>query len=126
VSRAGLGSELLAVIARLVDERVEARLAELGITTTGATTEYSTTALPAGVSARTFATWSRTRVIGAVRDGRGWRCPRDAWERARSTPPRRGQGPDGRFTAGNDHEVDPDSLLRAAGLRPSKTDRGEP
>jgi hypothetical protein len=45
---------------------------------------YTSTTLPPGVNARTFARWCRTRVEGAMPDGKGWRCTAAAWGKARA------------------------------------------
>lgn len=118
------GAELEAFFLRLVDERVERRLAELGVTV--AAPEYTSNSLPADVSRRTFGSWCRSgRVEGAQREGKGWRCSRAAWAVARAVPAHRPKGCDGRFVAGNDVELDADELLRRAGLRPTR-DGSEP
>lgn len=105
---------LAALIERIVDDRVESRLRELGVTSG----EYSSSALPMGVTARTFAAWCRSgRVACAKRDGRGWRCSREGWESARATGPNATPR-----TPANDGDVleDADALLRRAGLRATR------
>ena len=94
----------------LIDERVEAKLASLGV----AATTYGRGNLPPGVTLRTFDRWCRTRVVDAERDGAGWTCTVEAWRAARS----KGPAPSTKATPANDH-VDVDGMLRSAGLRPT-------
>jgi hypothetical protein len=111
VSRPG---DLEALIARLVDERVDARLRELGITTLA--TEYTGENLPPRTTRRRFFAACRSgKVEQAVRDGRGWRCSVQAWAAYRS------RGPEmpvrGCAKSRPDNVVDIDTLLTSSGLR---------
>jgi len=92
---------------------VREELARAGVTSL----EYSTDALPIGVTRRTFASWCRSgRVPGARRDGRGWRCSRSAWRSARA-----GEGePKKASLRVVSPEDDLDGLLAAAGLRSTR------
>lgn len=96
----------------LIDQRVEAKLASLGV----AATTYGRANLPPGVTLRTFNRWCRTgRVANAQRDGAGWTCGVEAWRAARS----KGPAPRAtKATPANDH-VNVNGMLAAAGLRPT-------
>lgn len=87
IRRTPLSSDLagiLELVDRYVDRRVDARLRELGV----ASLEYSVDSLPSGVSRRTFVETLRSgNVDGAEKDGRVWRCSREAWHRARGRRP---------------------------------------
>jgi hypothetical protein len=100
---------LFAAIEALVDERVDARLRELG----AAGTEYTSDNRPAGVSRRTFNTVCRTAVRGARKDGRTWSCTVAAWREARAGKP----APKPTLTLVSNDEADLDALLAASGMR---------
>lgn len=70
--------DILNTLADLLADRVAARLSARPAI-------YSSTALPPGITRRTFHARCRT-IPEAVRDGRVWRCPVDAYERAVRTP----------------------------------------
>jgi hypothetical protein len=76
-------STLERAIEAIVDRRVHAILGALD------DARYRTPdRLPPGVSARTMREACRSgRVRGAVREGRQWSCPRDAWHSARARRP---------------------------------------
>jgi hypothetical protein len=103
VNRAEVAAELLGLIERIVDTRVEAKLAERGLIV-----EYTTRTLPPGVSRRVFVETCR-RLPAARRDGRVWVCPVSAWRAARAAGP-----PHKQPVPAND---DTRALLAAAGLR---------
>jgi len=111
VTRADLAAQLLVLLEQVVDERVDQRLADLGVTST----EFcSAGPLPPNTNARTFCRWCRSgRVHGAEHDAAGWRCSRSAWRAARSA------GPKG-TTAAKPANDDARALLAAAGLRPTR------
>jgi hypothetical protein len=80
----------------------------------GSNDAYDSARLPPRTSRRRFAEVCRSgRVSGAVRDGRAWVCPRDAWHAARER------------AAGTVHESEgtrslikqADNLLERSGLR---------
>ncbi len=104
-------ASLLGALEALVDARVEAKLAALGV----ADVFYASSSLPPGVNARTFARWCRQgRVAGAERDGAGWRVSAAAWRAARAAGSRK---PTLRLVAAND---DAGAMLEAAGFRPTR------
>jgi hypothetical protein len=114
-------AELAALLAELVDARVEERLAAHGIF--DAATEYDGDRLPPHTTKRAFFAACRDgRVAGARRDGRGWICSHDAWrsfrERGAERPVRgvAAHGSKPRKVA-NDVEHNIDEMLRSAGLR---------
>ena len=75
---------------------------------------YSSATLPPGITSRTFGRWCRTgRVVGAVRDGAGWRCSAEAWRAARGAGPKR-PAPTLTLVPSSDDAAD---LLTLAGLR---------
>ena len=103
-----------ALLEALVDERVEAKLAALGVLFD----EHSSAHPPQNVTTRTFNRWCRAgRVAGAERDGSGWRCSAAAWREARSG------GPKQRPTLHVVPNDDAGAMLRAAGLRPTRGSR---
>jgi hypothetical protein len=105
--------DLLDAIARFVDERVDQRLHERGVTG-GAEAFYSSTNPPPGSNARTFSRWCRSgRVQGAEKDGPGWRCSVQAWREARAGSPK----PTPVHSPQDSNVFD---LLQAAGLRPTR------
>jgi hypothetical protein len=109
-----LAAELLALLERIVDARVDARLAQLGV----AVDEYTSGRLPRGMTRRTFNEWCRSgKVDGASRDGREWRCIAAAWRAARAAaaPTRESQQ-----VAANDAVPDLDAMLSGAGMRRTK------
>lgn len=69
---------ILDALAELVAERVAARLQQRPAL-------YSSTSLPPGITRRTFHARCRS-IPEATRDGKVWRCPVDAYERALHTP----------------------------------------
>ncbi len=80
---------------------------------------YTSHALPPGVSRRTFRQLCRSgHVHGARREGKVWRCSRDAWTAARAKAP-----PPTATLAANDDEAIVRRALDAAGLRATKTAR---
>lgn len=104
---------LTAAIEALVDERVDARLTELGVIAT--TPEYSSRSLPPRTTGRTFARWCRGgRVPGARRDGSGWMCSIEGWRSARAAGARLTTTT---AAPANDGPVDLDAMLSGAGLR---------
>lgn len=114
MTRPELLAQLAVAIEKIVDARVDARLAELGIAKAPAT-EYSSDSPPPGMTRRTFATWCRTGlVVGAKRNGRSWTCSVAAWREARA------RGPAPRVVkASSDpsNVVHLDDLLVAGGMR---------
>ena len=70
---------LLDQLADMVAERVAAKLG------TARPATYSSTNLPPGITRRTFNARCKT-IPEATRDGKVWRCPVDAYERALHKP----------------------------------------
>jgi hypothetical protein len=81
--------------------------------------EFTSLALPSGVSRRAFRdTCASGRVLGAHRDGKVWRCSKSAWLAARTkAPAKRPTAP-----ATNPDEAIAERALAAA-LRPTKGPR---
>lgn len=108
-------SALVALIEQIVDARVEARLAQLGVHIE----QYDGAHLPPHTSRRAFFAACRAagKVEGARRDGRGWTCTRTAWEQYRA----RGAARPVRGCAkSHNNVVSIDSMLVAAGLRATR------
>ena len=75
---------LLAALDAYVDQRVDARLRERGVTGD----EYSSDNRPGSTSLRTFNETCRSgAVAGATKEGRLWRCGRLSWHAARGRRP---------------------------------------
>lgn len=108
----GLLPELVATLADEIADRVARRLeAKLGTRE-----EYTSRALPPGVSRARFVRVAPT-IPGARREGRTWIVPRAAWEAARTG--RRGEA--ARAVASVPAaDVEADELLVEAGLRPTR------
>jgi hypothetical protein len=114
VTRAAAPSDVLAGLEAWVRAVVRDELARAGV----ASDEYTSSALPPGVNARTFARWCRSgRVAGAERDGSGWRCSVAAWREARAAGGRRAAPTE---TAAPKPENDVESMLRSSGLRATR------
>ena len=102
--------ELLEALRAEVRALVREELARTGV----AVDAYSSANLPPGVTARTFGRWCRSgRVLGAVRDGAGWRCSAGAWREARAGGPERPSKPLLTVVPNDDAS----SILERAGLR---------
>ena len=85
-----LDATLNQIIDAKVEERVDARLRQMGLK--GA--EYTTKHPAPNVRPRTFNLWCRSgRVEGAEPDGRGWRCSVEAWRKARAVGRKRAAVP---------------------------------
>jgi hypothetical protein len=95
-------TEMYELVSRIVRDVVKEELASAA----GLMQEYSSVALPQGISRRYFADVCRQLGIGQ-RDGKVWRVARADWERARGLHPQ----------AEASALPDPADQLRAAGLR---------
>ena len=101
---------LLAALEAVIDARVEAKLASLGI----AAPEYRSSAPARDVSRRTHNRVCRSgAVAGAYRDGPDWVCSAAAWREARGQGPSRPSRPTLTVVQNNDAAT----LLERAGLR---------
>ncbi len=80
-----LVSDLEKTILTLVHRGVDDRLRALGVAT--ACADYTSDALPSGTSRRVFHETLRSGAVGgAMKSGRVWSCPREAWHAARLRP----------------------------------------
>ncbi len=97
----------LAPLARALAPFVAAEVAKIG--TAG---EFTTESPPPAISAKTFHAVCRSGIVlGATKDGRSWRCTREAWFAARTPKVARSPGVE------DDDAACADQFLADAGLR---------
>lgn len=115
--------DITTYLLKIVDERVEARLSELGLVANDGS--YSSNKLPIGTSRRTFNEHCRSgRIESAVRSGTSprnfvWSCSRSSWQAARGQQTAPMTNP-GLAPVAPANDQSDEALLAAAGIRLSR------